>query len=115
MADAQINGSAQGSGSLGASMTGLCSSKTYLPVRMVSIHCIFYVYFLDFLIFFLVFDLTLSRQIQARSKLKVQNPHIKWSGAAWICAKELRHYPAFFRNGTTITVSVNTLTSYFFI
>ncbi|PNS97201.1 hypothetical protein POPTR_016G007500v4 [Populus trichocarpa] len=74
VSNAQINGSAQGSGSLGASMTGLCSSKTYLPVRM------------------------------ARSKLKVQNPHIKWSGAAWICAKELRHYPAFFRNGTTITV-----------
>ncbi|KAJ6304552.1 hypothetical protein OIU77_018249 [Salix suchowensis] len=40
----------------------------------------------------------------ARSKLKFQNPHVKWSGAAWICAKELKHYPAFFRNGTAITV-----------
>ncbi|KAJ6749393.1 hypothetical protein OIU85_000074 [Salix viminalis] len=72
--DAQINGSAQNSGSFGASMTGLSSSKTYLPVQM------------------------------ARSKLKFQNPHVKWSGAAWICAKELKHYSAFFSNGTAITV-----------
>ncbi|KAG5252426.1 Agenet domain-containing protein / bromo-adjacent domain-containing [Salix suchowensis] len=74
VSNAQINGSAQNSGSFGASMTGLSLSKTYLPVQM------------------------------ARSKLKFQNPHVKWSGAAWICAKELKHYPAFFRNGTAITV-----------
>ncbi|CAK7323299.1 unnamed protein product [Dovyalis caffra] len=74
VSNAQINGSAQGSGSFGASVTGFNASKTYLPVRM------------------------------ARSKLKVQNSHIKWSGVAWICAKELKHYPAFFRSGTTITV-----------
>ncbi|KAI5583442.1 hypothetical protein BDE02_06G014800 [Populus trichocarpa] len=74
VSNAQINGSAQGSGSFGVSVTGFNASKTYLPVRM------------------------------ARSKLKVQNSHIKWFGAAWICAKELKHYPAFFRNGTTITV-----------
>ncbi|KAF9664381.1 hypothetical protein SADUNF_Sadunf16G0012700 [Salix dunnii] len=74
VSNAQINGSAQNSGSFRASMTGLSSSKTYLPVQM------------------------------ARSKLKFQNSHVKWSGAAWICAKELKHYPAFFRNGTTITV-----------
>uniref|UniRef100_A0A6N2K8A7 BAH domain-containing protein n=1 Tax=Salix viminalis TaxID=40686 RepID=A0A6N2K8A7_SALVM len=74
VSNAQINGLAQGSGSFGVSVTGFNASKTYLPVRM------------------------------ARSKLKVQNSHIKWFGAAWICAKELKHYPAFFRNGTTITV-----------
>ncbi|XP_050288286.1 uncharacterized protein LOC126726910 isoform X3 [Quercus robur] len=37
-------------------------------------------------------------------KLKVQNSDIVWSGVAWICAKQLKHYPAFDRNGTTIAV-----------
>ncbi|XP_015879208.1 uncharacterized protein LOC107415399 [Ziziphus jujuba] len=37
-------------------------------------------------------------------KLKVQYSGIEWSGIAWICAKQLKHYPAFFRNGTTIGV-----------
>ncbi|XP_038691523.1 uncharacterized protein LOC119989856 [Tripterygium wilfordii] len=37
-------------------------------------------------------------------KLKVQNSEIEWSGVAWICAKQLKHYPAFQRNGTTINV-----------
>ncbi|KAL0012112.1 hypothetical protein SO802_007220 [Lithocarpus litseifolius] len=37
-------------------------------------------------------------------KLKVQNSDIVWSGVAWVCAKQLKHYPAFDRNGTTIAV-----------
>ncbi|PSS24763.1 DUF724 domain-containing protein [Actinidia chinensis var. chinensis] len=37
-------------------------------------------------------------------RLKVQNSDIVWSGVAWICSKQLRHYPAFCRNGTTIAV-----------
>ncbi|KAL6990644.1 hypothetical protein U1Q18_008762 [Sarracenia purpurea var. burkii] len=37
-------------------------------------------------------------------RLKVQNSDIVWSGVAWICSKQLRHYPAFCRNETTISV-----------
>ncbi|XP_062088120.1 uncharacterized protein LOC133794752 [Humulus lupulus] len=37
-------------------------------------------------------------------KLKVQYSEIKWSGNAWICAKQLKHYPAFYRNGNTVAV-----------
>ncbi|PSS10432.1 DUF724 domain-containing protein [Actinidia chinensis var. chinensis] len=37
-------------------------------------------------------------------RLKVQNSDIVWSGVTWICSKQLRHYPAFCRNGTTIAV-----------
>ncbi|XP_062013644.1 uncharacterized protein LOC133730016 isoform X1 [Rosa rugosa] len=37
-------------------------------------------------------------------KLKGQNSHIEWSGVAWICGKQLKHYPAFCRNGTTVSV-----------
>lgn len=56
----------------------------------------------------MVIDLCFSLQIQARRKLKAQNSDIEWSGVAWICTKQLKHYPAFCRNGTTIAVSVNT-------
>ncbi|XVF26210.1 hypothetical protein REPUB_Repub13aG0279500 [Reevesia pubescens] len=37
-------------------------------------------------------------------KLKAQKSDIVWSGIAWICAKQLKHYPSFCRNGTTIAV-----------
>jgi hypothetical protein len=47
--------------------------------------------------------------IQVSRKVRVQNSDIVWSGIAWICAKQLKHYPAFCRNGTTIAVSINTL------
>ncbi|GAV68796.1 BAH domain-containing protein/Agenet domain-containing protein [Cephalotus follicularis] len=32
------------------------------------------------------------------------NLDIVWSGVAWICGKQLKHYPAFSRNGTTISI-----------
>ncbi|KAJ4980904.1 hypothetical protein NE237_031741 [Protea cynaroides] len=35
-------------------------------------------------------------------KLKGCSTDIVWSGAAWTCAKQLKNYPAFCRNGTTI-------------
>lgn len=47
--------------------------------------------------------------IQVSRKVRVQNSDIVWSGIAWICAKQLKHYPAFCRNGTTVAVSINTL------
>ncbi|XP_052201341.1 uncharacterized protein LOC127807495 isoform X2 [Diospyros lotus] len=37
-------------------------------------------------------------------RLKVQNSDIVWSGVAWICSKQLKHYPAFCRKETTIAV-----------
>ncbi|KAM1154827.1 hypothetical protein EV1_036747 [Malus domestica] len=37
-------------------------------------------------------------------KVKVHNLDIEWSGVAWICAKQLKHYPAFYKNETTISV-----------
>lgn len=56
------------------SMSGSSARQTFLPDQMVS------------------------------RKLKVQSSEIEWSGDAWICAKQLKHYPAFCRNETTITV-----------
>ncbi|KAK1435593.1 hypothetical protein QVD17_01359 [Tagetes erecta] len=35
---------------------------------------------------------------------KVRIPDIAWSGAAWTCSKQLKHFPAFCRNGITIAV-----------
>lgn len=35
-------------------------------------------------------------------KLKVQPSDIVWSGLDWVCGKQLKHYPAFCRNETTI-------------
>lgn len=37
-------------------------------------------------------------------KLKVKNSDIEWSGVAWNCTKQLKHYPSFCRNGTIIAV-----------
>ncbi|KAG4948863.1 hypothetical protein AAZX31_15G111900 [Glycine max] len=37
-------------------------------------------------------------------KLKFQSSDIEWSGFSWFCAKQLKHYSGFCRNGTTINV-----------
>lgn len=37
-------------------------------------------------------------------KLKVHDSNIVWSGEAWICTKQLKHYPAFLKNGASISV-----------
>nr|DAD20248.1 TPA_asm: hypothetical protein HUJ06_021711 [Nelumbo nucifera] len=37
-------------------------------------------------------------------KLKGHDSDIVWSGVAWTCGKQLMHYPAFCRNGITITI-----------
>ncbi|MCH82422.1 agenet domain-containing protein/bromo-adjacent domain-containing protein, partial [Trifolium medium] len=34
--------------------------------------------------------------------LKFQSSDIDWSGTAWFCAKQLKHYSGFDRKGTTI-------------
>ncbi|KAF6145068.1 hypothetical protein GIB67_013419 [Kingdonia uniflora] len=41
---------------------------------------------------------------QFAGKFDVYNSDIVWSGDAWKCGKQLKHYPAFCRNGTTITI-----------
>ncbi|KAL2473511.1 agenet domain-containing protein/bromo-adjacent-like proteiny (BAH) domain-containing protein [Forsythia ovata] len=43
-------------------------------------------------------------QIQVSRKFNVRNPDIEWKGDAWICSKQLKHYPGFCRNGTEIAV-----------
>ncbi|KAG2678221.1 hypothetical protein I3760_12G133400 [Carya illinoinensis] len=35
---------------------------------------------------------------------KGHHPDIVWSGVAWKCGKQLKHYPSFCRNGTTIAI-----------
>ncbi|KAK6124769.1 hypothetical protein DH2020_041490 [Rehmannia glutinosa] len=46
----------------------------------------------------------LVEEIQGSTQLVAQNPDIFWSGDAWFCSKQLKHYPAFFRNRTNIPV-----------
>ncbi|KAL1815299.1 hypothetical protein ACET3Z_017873 [Daucus carota] len=36
--------------------------------------------------------------------LKVHNSGIEWSGESWACGKQLKHYPAFRKNGITIAI-----------
>ncbi|CAH8381810.1 unnamed protein product [Eruca vesicaria subsp. sativa] len=36
--------------------------------------------------------------------LRVHSWEIMWSGTSWMCGKQLKHYPSFCRNGTTIGV-----------
>jgi hypothetical protein len=41
---------------------------------------------------------------QISKNLKFQSSDIEWSGTAWSCAKQLKHYSGFDRKGTTIYV-----------
>ncbi|KAI3686170.1 hypothetical protein L1987_79843 [Smallanthus sonchifolius] len=45
-----------------------------------------------------------SFQNRLTRNLNTRVPDIVWSGAAWTCAKQLKHFPAFCRNGITIAV-----------
>ncbi|CAJ1963926.1 unnamed protein product [Sphenostylis stenocarpa] len=38
------------------------------------------------------------------SNSKLSNSDIVWSGVAWRCGKQLKHYPAFWRNGIKIAI-----------
>ncbi|XP_075080706.1 uncharacterized protein LOC107766548 [Nicotiana tabacum] len=38
-------------------------------------------------------------------KLKARNSNILWSGTAWTCSQQLKHYPSFCRNGTKIAIN----------
>ncbi|KAF7803859.1 uncharacterized protein G2W53_042970 [Senna tora] len=69
-----MNDSAHAVEPLDVLAAGIGANKKYLPDKMVS------------------------------RKLKFQSSDIEWSGAAWFCAKQLKHYSGFFRNGTTIYV-----------
>ncbi|KAL5574897.1 hypothetical protein UlMin_016596 [Ulmus minor] len=71
---AEVKSSPMNDSALASSMNGSIARQTCLPDQMVS------------------------------RKLKIQSSEIVWSGVAWICAKQLKHYPAFCRNGTTIAV-----------
>lgn len=72
--NSQMNDSTQDFGSLQLLTSRLTCHQTYLPDHMVI------------------------------RKLKVQNSDIEWSGVHWNCAKQLKHYPSFCRNGTIIAV-----------
>ncbi|XP_044461489.1 uncharacterized protein LOC123192868 [Mangifera indica] len=72
--NSQVNGPRQDFGSRDLLMTGLITHQTHLP------------------------DSTVPR------KLRVQHSNIQWSGVAWLCTKQLKHYPSFCRNGTAIAV-----------
>ncbi|XP_071921707.1 uncharacterized protein [Coffea arabica] len=43
-------------------------------------------------------------QVQVSGKFRVQDSDIMWSGEAWNCSKELKHYQALCRKKTTIAV-----------
>ncbi|KDO78519.1 hypothetical protein CISIN_1g006118mg [Citrus sinensis] len=72
--NSQVDDSTQDFGSLHLLTSRLTYHQTYLPDHMVI------------------------------RKLKVQNSDIEWSGIAWNCTKQLKHYPSFCRNGTVIAV-----------
>ncbi|KAK6124770.1 hypothetical protein DH2020_041491 [Rehmannia glutinosa] len=46
----------------------------------------------------------LDEEIQGSTQLVAQNSEIVWSGDDWICSKQLKHYPAFSKNGINIPV-----------
>jgi hypothetical protein len=46
-----------------------------------------------------------SEEVRLPINLIIHSWEIMWSGAPWMCGKQLKHYPSFCRNGTTIGVS----------
>ncbi|ESQ42887.1 hypothetical protein EUTSA_v10012909mg [Eutrema salsugineum] len=45
-----------------------------------------------------------TEEVRPPIHLRVHNWEIMWSGTSWMCSKQLKHYPSFCRNGTTIGV-----------
>lgn len=45
-----------------------------------------------------------SYQNRLAKNVNLRIPDIVWSGVAWTCSKQLKHFPAFRRNGMTISV-----------
>jgi hypothetical protein len=45
-----------------------------------------------------------SEEVRLPINLIIHSWEIMWSGAPWMCGKQLKHYPSFCRNGTTIGV-----------
>nr|XP_043606857.1 uncharacterized protein LOC122578873 [Erigeron canadensis] len=45
-----------------------------------------------------------SYQNRLARNVKLRMPDIVWSGLEWTCAKQLKHFPSFCRNGITISV-----------
>ncbi|CAA6657306.1 unnamed protein product [Spirodela intermedia] len=45
----------------------------------------------------------LNKNVSTRN-LRSHNSDIFWSGVSWTCSKQLKHYKAFCRNGTTIAI-----------
>ncbi|CAH2069813.1 unnamed protein product [Thlaspi arvense] len=45
-----------------------------------------------------------TEEVRLPINLRVHNWEIMWSGTSWMCGKQLKHYPSFCRNGTTIGV-----------
>uniref|UniRef100_A0A1J3I3I8 BAH domain-containing protein n=1 Tax=Noccaea caerulescens TaxID=107243 RepID=A0A1J3I3I8_NOCCA len=43
-------------------------------------------------------------EVRLPINLRVHSWEIMWSGTSWMCGKQLKHYPSFCRNGTTIGV-----------
>ncbi|KAG2241544.1 hypothetical protein Bca52824_096473 [Brassica carinata] len=43
-----------------------------------------------------------TEEVRLPMNLRVHNWEIMWSGTSWMCGKQLKHYPSFCRNGTTI-------------
>ncbi|XP_004486338.1 uncharacterized protein [Cicer arietinum] len=73
-AGAELDDSAQAAGSIDILADGINANKKKLLDKMIS------------------------------RKLRFQSSDIEWSGLAWFCAKQLKHYSGFYRNGTTIYV-----------
>lgn len=44
----------------------------------------------------------LHKHMDLSRNFKCQRSDIIWSGISWICGKQLKHYPAFYRNGAAI-------------
>ncbi|KAK8949525.1 hypothetical protein KSP39_PZI004988 [Platanthera zijinensis] len=44
----------------------------------------------------------LHKHVGIPRNFKVQCSEIMWSGISWICGKQLKHYPSFYRNGAVI-------------
>lgn len=50
-------------------------------------------------------QLIIYRKFNFQIKLEAKISEILWLGEAWICCKQLKHYPAFCRNEIKIPVS----------
>jgi hypothetical protein len=110
MTESPKHDSIQPLGSPESLMDGVSGPRTQVPDDMVLLLVLLFLYcYVSILFLTKTLNISATPVYQGRLARSFKGHHsdIVWSGVAWKCGKQLKHYPAFCRNGITIAVSIH--------